>query len=131
LFIHCCFWNSVGYTTLNGAPDYNVGEGALDVANAETISGWAWYKTRPAIPIDVQLYDGEVPLAVVRADLFRQDLVDTGKGDGRHGFHFSCPDHLRDGRPHIIRAIIVGKKPEMARELEGSPAPIGENQAPE
>lgn len=86
-------------------PDYR---GFHEGATGEWISGWAWDSTRPDTPIDVDIYDGDTLLARVTANTFRQDLLNAGRGDGRHAFVYTLPASLKDGRTHTIRVKVSG-----------------------
>jgi hypothetical protein len=92
-------------------------EGRHGVANCDFIGGWAWDQNRPDAVITVDIFDGDALLATVAADVFREDLLDAGKGNGKHGFRHPVPDSLKDGRPHSIRVRISGT----TIELPGSP----------
>jgi hypothetical protein len=83
-------------------------QGSHDRTDGDRISGWAWDSTRPDEPIDVGIYDGERLLATITANTFRQDLLDAGIGDGKHGFVYTPPASLGDGRTHMIRVKISG-----------------------
>ena len=83
-------------------------EGFHETANCSVISGWAWDSSQPNTPINVDVYSDNVLLVTVPADIFRQDLVDAGKGNGIHGFSFTTPDSLKDGQPHSILVRISG-----------------------
>jgi hypothetical protein len=88
--------------------------GVLEVAHDSLIGGWAWHKGRPDQPVDVELLDGETPIMTVKADRFRQDLVDSKIGNGKHAFEFPMPDALKDGKPHEIHARIPGTSFELS-----------------
>jgi hypothetical protein len=47
-------------------------------------------------------------LATVKADLFRQDLLNIGRGNGSHGFVYPTPTSLKDGQPHTITVRFAG-----------------------
>ena len=47
-------------------------------------------------------------LKTATADQFRQDLLDAGKGNGKHGFLFPIPKQLKDGKKHIIKIKLNG-----------------------
>jgi len=100
--------------------DSGGGEGFLELADAEFIAGWAWDRTRPNVPLLVDIYDGERKLATVVADQFRADLLDAGVGDGQHAFAYRTPAALKDGKPHAIRVKTSGAN----KELSGSPKPL-------
>ncbi len=89
--------------------------GTLDRADQDAIAGWAWDPAQPDTPLNVDIYDGNTLLATVTADKLRKDLVDSRKGNGCHGFRFSTPAALKDGRSHSIRARISGTKVELQK----------------
>ena len=96
-----------------GAPDVEPGpvstfDGFHESADLNSICGWAWDSTCPDIPIDVDIYDGETHLAIVPANLFREDLLQSGIGNGVHSFIYAVPMRLHDGQPHTIRVTIAG-----------------------
>jgi hypothetical protein len=47
-------------------------------------------------------------LVTVVANKPRRDLVEAGKGDGRHVFLIPTPASLKDGETHAIHAKIAG-----------------------
>ena len=77
-------------------------EGSFDSAYCNTIRGWAWDRNQPDASINVDIYDGEVLLATVPANILRQDLFETGRGTGNVGFSFATPASVKDGQPHTI-----------------------------
>jgi hypothetical protein len=81
-------------------------EGFLDGVSCAGISGWAWMSSQPEGPLTINLYDGDRLLATFSADKLRQDLLDAGKGNGRHAFLEAVPLEIRDGKPHSIRAVV-------------------------
>jgi hypothetical protein len=93
-------------------------EGVLDVAGPDEISGWAWCPVRADDPVEVDLWASDRLLATVRADIFRPDLRQSGKGSGKHAFSFRTSDLHRDGRRYWIWANIAGT----ALALENSPS---------
>jgi hypothetical protein len=112
-------WGSPKTVTLPGSPAPNgdgpVG-GFLEVADGERIAGWAWDRTQPDAPIDVDIYEGDgalTLLATVPASELRQDLLDAKVGNGRHGFSFPVPPPLKDGKPHTIRVVTSRDKVEL------------------
>jgi phosphoglycerol transferase len=92
-------------------------QGTLDLVNGNTIAGWAWDSSRPNNRVAVDIYDGDTLLKTVPAEGIRQDLVEAKIGDGRHGFFWSPPARLKDGKPHSVRAKVSGANVE----LDGSP----------
>ena len=95
-------------------------DGALEITDCTQIKGWAWDSERPFEPIYVDLYDGPNLLTTVLANRYRQDLFDTQKGDGRHGFLILTPNALKDGALHNLSAKFGGT----SIELEYSPRPV-------
>ena len=94
--------------------------GFHDLADCETIFGWAWNRNQPDAPINVDILDGEKLLGTVPANQFRQDLFDQGIGNGFHGFIYAVPPGLKDGRAHSIKVKISGAN----LELFGTPKEI-------
>src|SRR5262249_12056848 len=95
-------------------------EGFLDGVTDQHVIGWAWEKTKADEPTRVNVYDGELLLATVRADMYRRDLMKAGKGEGKHGFRYIIPAHLKDGQLHVIRTTDSTTNVE----LTGSPVRI-------
>ena len=83
-------------------------EGVLDQAELSRILGWAWDAARPDAAVAVDLIDGDARIATSVAGDFRQDLLDAGIGNGRHGFEFRIPSETRDGRDHLLHVCISG-----------------------
>jgi hypothetical protein len=100
----------------DAAPAYADGPpGAFDgLADGELV-GWVWDPRQPDQALSVDMYDGDSLLATVRADKLRDDL--RGKGDGRHGFAYTIPERLKDGRKHTIHVRVAGTQ----TALPGSP----------
>ncbi|MFX1298204.1 MAG: hypothetical protein ACFFD2_25540, partial [Promethearchaeota archaeon] len=85
-------------------------EGYLDSIDLNTIIGWAWDKNNPNTPIEVDIYDSDILLAKVSANIFRTDLLDANIGDGRHGFFYNIPFYLKNGKEHTILVKFSGTK---------------------
>lgn len=83
-------------------------EGFHDATDCDSIKGWAWDTLRPNDAVEVDIYDGDTPVATVTANLFRKDLLEARKGNGAHAFDYSVPARLKDGKPHTIRLKIAG-----------------------
>lgn len=88
-------------------------EGFHDIASCDGIVGWGWDQKRPDEAIKVEIYDGTNLIATVTADLFRQDLLDNRKGNGKHGFVYDLPPQLKDGKPHSIRVAFAGSSVDL------------------
>lgn len=83
-------------------------EGSHEVADCNQISGWAWNRNDPNTPINVDIFAGSTHVATVAANLYRQDLFNAGKGDGRHAFVYNVPSHLRNGQMQTISVRYAG-----------------------
>ena len=100
-------------------------EGFLDSADYEAVRGWAYDARQPDHSLEIELYDGKVPLAKLKADGLRGDLLKAGKGNGRHSFALPTPTCLMDGKPHSIRAKVANS----AFELSNSPRAVKSDQS--
>jgi hypothetical protein len=116
-FVGC---NKSPTTQGDSAPEADTIGGYLDVVSDEWIAGWAWDSSQPDAQIKVDIFNGDKKLTTVVADQFRQDLLDTKVGDGKHAFTYAVPDSLKDGKSHAIRAKISGTN----QELGGSSKPL-------
>lgn len=77
-------------------------EGRFDGFVGNNAYGWAWRRGQAEHRLGVNLLvDGEI-VAEMRADTLRNDLLEHGIGDGRHGFQFQLEPSLLDGRVHTI-----------------------------
>jgi hypothetical protein len=83
-------------------------EGYVDGSDCNQIWGWAWDKNLPNTPINVDIYDGSSLIATVPANLFRQDLLNAGKGNGYHAFVYNLPLSVKNGLLHSISVKFAG-----------------------
>lgn len=85
--------------------------GAIDVADATRIAGWAYDPREPNARLEVQLFiDGQF-VATRRAEEPREDLVRAGAAqNAQHGFTFSVPAlQLAAGRHSVaVYALRAG-----------------------
>ena len=103
--------NSSSATPPSGPPSY---EGYHDITNCNAILAWGWDMNRPNDPVKLDIYDGNLLLTTVSADSFREDLLNVGKGNGKHGMYFSVPPQLKDGKKHIITIKFAGTAVELS-----------------
>lgn len=85
--------------------------GVLDTANCDVISGWTCDANDYNASIDVHIYDGVAGVGTIvangKADRERSDLktaANTCNSTTAHGFEFSTPASLKDGKEHTIYA---------------------------
>ena len=89
--------------------------GFVDGFAGGEIRGWAVDPDRPNRRVHVvALSEGQV-IAEALANLLRPDLLQAGRGDGRHGFRLRLPPSLLDGE---IRTV------EVRAIAGGTPAPL-------
>ena len=74
--------------------------GYIDSTGGGLVAGWAVATTDE--PIEVELLIDGVLIGRVSADQFRQDLLDAGFGEGRHGFQINIPAIYFDGESHAV-----------------------------
>src|SRR5438128_3594407 len=86
------------------SPQY---QGFHDGAGCNTISGWAWDANQPGTPIYVDIYDGNIFIAIARADMYREDLLNA-LSSPNHGFSSYTPTALKDGAVHSINVKFSG-----------------------
>lgn len=103
--------NSSSPAPSSGPPAY---EGYHDIANCNAILAWGWDMNRPNDPVKLDIYDGNVLLTTVSADGFREDLLNVGKGNGKHAMYFPVPPQLKDGKKHIITIKFAGTTVELS-----------------
>ncbi|WP_460673808.1 family 78 glycoside hydrolase catalytic domain, partial [Larkinella ripae] len=89
------------------AHDVSNYDGYLDKVRCDSITGWAWLRTKPNLAVTIEFLDGPTLetatlIGSTPADQFRQDLKNAGKGNGAHGYSFKVPDDLKDNRKHTI-----------------------------
>ena len=95
-------------------------EGTLELTNCDTLRGWVWNKDQPDVTVDVDIYVDGALVGTARANRDRADLVDAGKGNGRHGFVWGLPTIPNGSKPHEIRVRPAGTHVD----LSGTPQAI-------
>ena len=70
--------------------------GWLDTVNCTTLGGWA-YNEMNDTALTVDIYDGNNLIGTALANQFRQDLLNSGIGNGYHGYSIAPPGALLDG----------------------------------
>lgn len=82
-----------------GPPRY---EGVFETLDCSIIGGWAWDINDPMRPVSVDIHVDGRKVATNTVGLYRPDLLQSGKGDGKHGMHLYLPPELRDGKSHVV-----------------------------
>lgn len=76
--------------------------GYLDDCDQNKITGWIIEVKKPNRPVIVNVFvDGNFFISTT-ANIFRQDLLDGGIGEGKHSFEIDVPALLLDGLEHLI-----------------------------
>jgi hypothetical protein len=99
---------SCTHSTPITTPLQPIWEGYHDIATCRDIYGWAWDQNWPNAAINVDVYRDNSYLTTVPANIFRQDLLDAGKGNGYHGFDFVPDSSWRDGQWHSASVRFPG-----------------------
>ncbi|GAB3263184.1 hypothetical protein GCM10027347_29560 [Larkinella harenae] len=82
-------------------------DGYLDKVECGSFRGWAWDANQPNTPVTIEFFADGQSLGTIPANIFRQDILDAGKGNGKHVYFFPTPHQLKDGQPHVISAKIA------------------------
>jgi hypothetical protein len=99
--IHLVVTDSQGQRTMTtgtASPWNPAYEGYVDQINCRTINGWAYDAVVPNTSINVDVYRNGAKTATVPANIYRQDLVNAGKGNGYHGFNYTPSSSWRNGQ---------------------------------
>jgi glycosyltransferase involved in cell wall biosynthesis len=92
--------------------------GKLDGIWQGRLAGWAVNIDDPNDKPTVMVLVNDQVVAVGRADLMREDLVDQGYGDGAYGFSIDLAPHLNGARASTDVDVLIGPT---AWVLPGSP----------
>ncbi len=95
---------------LNGSPKTLTCSfaGSFEKADCDEIQGWVWDKNTPDKAFTVELVENNVVHATVVANVYREDLKNTGIGTGNYGFKIPIPNSLKDGRSHQLSVRLKG-----------------------
>lgn len=83
---------------------------SLDKADNEAIAGWVFDPKNTALAVDVEVRQGSTVLWSCAASNLRQDLLDAGISDGKHGFHCQFSDDISQPINGVIDVYAAGKK---------------------
>jgi Ricin-type beta-trefoil lectin domain-like/Calx-beta domain/Pregnancy-associated plasma protein-A len=110
----------VGTILNDDAPPPPVYEGWVDIADCNSIIGWAADRNRLNTSITVSIYDGNTFVTSIPANGSRSDVGAYLQDNGLHGFGISTPARFKDGLPHTLRV----KFESSTTELSSSPRTI-------
>lgn len=84
--------------------------GYLGRCDENGIFGWIIDGNNPHEHVKVDVFIDDELIARTTADIFRQDLLDNGIGNGEHGFHIPMPTNLFDNLEHKveIKDVLTG-----------------------
>ncbi len=92
-----------------GNTNCNALEGFFDDADCTTLKGWVFDYSSPNAVVNVDIYEGATLIqGNVPANIFRQDLMDAGKGNGAHGFEINTPSALKNSQSHTLTMKVTG-----------------------
>ncbi len=95
--------------------------GYFDSIDTVHLQGWAWAAQNPTTPVNLDVYDGGTLVQPgVPANIFRQDLLNAGFGNGYHGFDDPTPA-VNDNQTHSVSV----KYANTTTDLNGSPKNFG------
>ncbi len=77
-------------------------KGSLDMCDETEIGGWIIDEYGSNDPIEVNIFIDDEWVTRVTANIFRQDLLDAGIGNGQCAFYSRVPDKFFDGVEHSI-----------------------------
>jgi hypothetical protein len=83
---------------------------SLDKADNEAIAGWAFDPTNIDLAVSIEIRQGSNVLWSSSASNLRQDLLDAGISDGKHGFHCQFSDDLSQPINGAIDVYAAGQK---------------------
>jgi hypothetical protein len=83
-------------------------EGYLDGADCRNIFGWGWDQNQPNTAINIDIFRDGIYRTTVPANIFRQDLLNAGKGNGSHGFNHVPDSSWKDGLWHSVSTRFGG-----------------------
>jgi O-antigen biosynthesis protein len=73
-------------------------KGHIDVYGQGQLQGWAYDPDSPDDPVQLRVVVQGRPVAEGTADIFREDLLQSGFGNGKHGFRIRIPLSLNIGQ---------------------------------
>ena len=86
--------------------------GYLDSASCTSFSGWTCDADKFSQTLKVQFYDGSTYIGETTANQTRVDLEPLCGGTNNHGYTYTTPSSLKDGKSHSISAFAINILPD-------------------
>jgi MoaA/NifB/PqqE/SkfB family radical SAM enzyme len=90
-------------STLPSLLQYN-----FDPLHEQQVGAWIWSPKFQDCRLDLEILIDEKKVAELKADRFRNDLLEAGIGDGSYSILYTLPDSVNDGRTHTITCKVLG-----------------------
>lgn len=103
------------------AQSANVFLGKVDAVLGGMIEGWLWNPAQPNKRFEVQAWLGDRLVGYGLANVWREDLAQAGKGDGRVKFEVKVAHALNDGQQHLVQMKIVDSDTHQIIQELGKP----------
>lgn len=81
--------------------------GFCDPGDMGLVYGWAWYPAMPDLRVDLAVFVDGAPLARLRANREREDLLAGGMPQSDYGFQVMLPKILREQGRHRIDVVVA------------------------
>lgn len=113
----------LGFLGLSQSAQAAAPDGYFDNAGSSKATGWACDGDRFSQPLWIHFYrEGGVYVGGVLADRSRGDLAGVCGGNIAHGFEWTLPSELRDGRTHTLTAFALDIRADGSWGSDGNPA---------
>ena len=89
--------------------------GAIDRIYDHRVTGWAWDRGLPGEAMEIEIMVDGAMVARGSADRLRDDLANSGVGDGRHAFDIRVETALPISEKHRVAAVAID--PRRARRV--------------
>lgn len=91
-------------------------EGFVDYVACEQVAGWVWDASRPNDDLTVELLANGQVGATQRANQYRSDLEQAGKGNGVHGYTIMVPNAIKTGAAVAITVRVRGSSYQLVNQ---------------
>jgi hypothetical protein len=82
-------------------------DGYCEPSREGLVQGWVWLESDPDRRMDVAIFvDGKFAIRL-RADTYREDLVQNQIGSGEHAFRIAVDKLVPDREPHVVDVVIA------------------------